>query len=131
MRRCALASVEIEAVRRAIEAGDWQWFTARERRELEGRHPRRAAGVLAVKRALCALCRELDLAREPLERDFELSRGEGGAPIVTCAKPLSLEAKSVKNRLFELSVSISHTGDRAHGLAVLDESVRKTGADEG
>lgn len=128
-RLSVVASVEIDEVIRLGEAV-WSRFSEAEREELEGCHPQSIAGFLAVKRALCALCHEQCRTLVIEERDFELHRSSDGAPIVMRAKPLNFEAKSSKNVYSELSVSISHTRVRAYGLAVRDDSVRKTGADE-
>jgi len=108
--RTVLESVPINQARAAKEELLASFFTPSEAQELEQRHPQTTAGFLALKRALKGLLSHR--SQGCTEKDFVLSHGGDGAPILL-AGPGAARAR--------ICLSISHTQQRAYGLAVLQE----------
>ncbi len=79
---------------------------------------RRLAGVIAAKRALLEAAREAAAgsADRYTERDVQIGHDADGAPCLQDV-PASLRQALREQRL---RISISHTGDHAFGLAVLE-----------
>jgi hypothetical protein len=87
-------------------------FSPVEAAALGRRPPGTTAGFLAVKAALCELYQGLEPPRAVSALDFVLGHDGRGAPVLLAAPPLPGRV---------LTISLSHTRDRAYGLAVADE----------
>jgi phosphopantetheinyl transferase (holo-ACP synthase) len=107
--RSVLVSIDIEEVERNRDALLDTHFSPEERAELAARHIRSAAGRLALKRAILGL-----LSDRPrlTEKDIVLNRLPNSPPLLVSA----LDPPG------NLLLSISHTGNTAYGLAVLQEN---------
>ena len=106
--RSILVSIDIEEVQRDRDALLDTHFSPEERTELATRHVRSTAGRLALKRAVLGL-----LSDRPIltEKDIVLKRLPNNPPLLV----------SVLDLPGNLFLSISHTRNTAHGLAVLQE----------
>ncbi len=94
-------------------------FHSVEQKELDKRHIRSTAGVLALKQAICSLIHNttgLSLER----KNVLISRSTTGAPILQ-SLPDTLKTSSFDHR--NLFLSISHSRKTAYGLAVYQERI--------
>jgi phosphopantetheinyl transferase (holo-ACP synthase) len=113
-----IAQCRISELAAAREATAAACLGVGERARLAGAPVRRLAGVIAAKRAVLQLVRQPD---EPGsggfgERDVQVGHDPDGAPRLD-AVPLPLQAALARQGV---RISISHTGDHAFGLAVLE-----------
>jgi hypothetical protein len=106
--RSLLVSIDIEEVRQDRDALLEAHFSPEERSELAARHIRSTAGKLALKRAVLSL---LPDGPGLTEKDIIIKRLPNSPPLLV----------SVLDPPGNLFLSISHTGNTAHGLAVLQE----------
>jgi phosphopantetheinyl transferase (holo-ACP synthase) len=106
---------EVAAARQATEEA---CLGAEERARLVDAPVRRLAGVIAAKRAVLALARgpETCAGGGFGEREVDIGHDPDGAPRLH-GVPLPLRSALSQQRLH---ISISHTGDHAFGLAVLE-----------
>jgi phosphopantetheinyl transferase (holo-ACP synthase) len=106
--RSILVSIDIEEVQRNRDALLDTHFSPEERSELAARHIRSTAGRLALKRAVLGL---LSDSPNLTEKDIVINRLPNNSPLLV----------SALNPPGNLFLSISHTRNTAHGLAVLQE----------
>jgi phosphopantetheinyl transferase (holo-ACP synthase) len=108
--RSVLVSIDIEEMQGNRDSLLDACFSAEEQIELSTRHVRSTAGRLALKRAVLQLLSDRK-DRVLIEKDIVLSRLPNGRPVLV----------SMPDPPGNLFLSISHTRNTAHGLAVLQE----------
>lgn len=114
--RCALVEVSVRETAEARGELLARYFRPEEAAALRGRQARSVAGVLAVKRAVCALLGEATEARQVV-----IGYDERGAPRLISVGSLSRGDEFGTTPSPWISISISHTRDRAYGCAAIDE----------
>jgi len=92
-------------------------FNTDEWEELEKRHIRSTAGVLALKKALCTLTRKIT-GKTLNKKDFLISRLASGAPVLQSLPDQVCHLSYQHKNIF---LSISHSKQTAYGLAVYQE----------
>ncbi len=98
-----------------------KYFSAKEIEELESRPLKTKAGILAIKRALISVCRDLKIAGEFTEQSFKITHKKNGAPCISALPKLSTGSVTYTKKDFH--ISLSHNRDNAYGLAVVVEKL--------
>ncbi len=111
---CSIAISDVEKTKENILSSS---FNTTEKEELAGRHIRSTAGWLVLKKALCRLLEQLDMARLS-EIDVSLKRTDAGRPYIADINIQAMDKASLTRNLF---VSISHNRTTAYGMAVYQE----------
>jgi len=109
--------VDIDEVKNNRQAILHSSFSPEERKELEKRHVRSTAGVLALKQAICSLIYQTT-GHSLNKKDCFISRLENGQPFLK-SLPGHLSISSLRHQ--NLFLSISHSKRTAYGLAVYQE----------
>ena len=112
-----VVAITIEEVEKECEHILSTSFTAAEKNALAPRHIRSTAGWFVLKKALCRLLDQLNIAHLS-ELDFSLVRSETGRPCIENINIDSIDEKKLTQQLF---VSITHTRTTAYGMAVYQE----------
>ncbi len=93
-------------------------FTPEEQKELEKRHIRSTAGVLALKQALCSLIYQTT-GHSPDRKELLILRLPSGRPTLKSMPDHPSYSSFLRRNLF---LSISHSRKTAYGLAVYQET---------
>lgn len=91
-------------------------FNPEEQQELNRRHIRSTAGVLACKQAVCSLLYQVT-GHSFENRELTISWLPSGKPFLQSFPEHLSSSIDIQN----LFLSISHTGEKAYGLAVYQE----------
>ena len=94
-------------------------FVPSEIEELHTRSDKTASGLLAVKKALVLLCKNISPQSSFTEQSFQLSHELNGAPCIIAFPQISTGSKKIPNEDFY--ISITHNRSNAYGLAAFQE----------